>query len=237
VTSGDNVTGYSEKDFFYEKNADLFEVVVDMFDTDARVRAVFQGLGRDVNWGEQSVLEVGAGLGFFSREAARLGANVTASDVGPSLLSRLNDIPEVKKVVCHAEDLPFLDNSFGVVLCSEVLEHVRNQEQSLSEIARVLQPGGLLLITTPNSLWKWTLFVARILRLRPYQGREDWSTPWGLLHKLETAGFTVEMKMGIHIIPFVIHLVRPLINSLVFLEKPFWWAHLNLAIAARRAGR
>jgi SAM-dependent methyltransferase len=48
-----------------------------------------------------------------------------------------------------AQALPFRDDSFEYVLCSEVIEHVPNAHKALGEIARVLRPGGVLLVTWP----------------------------------------------------------------------------------------
>jgi ubiquinone/menaquinone biosynthesis C-methylase UbiE len=47
------------------------------------------------------------------------------------------------------EPLPFDDGSFDLVLCAEILEHVRDVQLLLSEARRVLRPGGTLAVTTP----------------------------------------------------------------------------------------
>src|SRR5262249_4506473 len=52
-------------------------------------------------------------------------------------------------VLSFAAPLPFRDDSFDAILCTSVLEHVDNAEQAVSEIARVMKPGGRLLITVP----------------------------------------------------------------------------------------
>lgn len=46
--------------------------------------------------------------------------------------------------------LPFGRNSFDMVLCSEVLEHIANPPEAIAELARILKPGGYAMITTPN---------------------------------------------------------------------------------------
>jgi ubiquinone/menaquinone biosynthesis C-methylase UbiE len=48
--------------------------------------------------------------------------------------------------------LPFDDGSFDLVLCAETIEHVRDVQLFLSEIRRVLRPGGTLALTTPANL-------------------------------------------------------------------------------------
>ena len=55
-------------------------------------------------------------------------------------------------VACDSVLLPFPDNTFDAVICSELLEHLPEYEQLLSEIARVLRGNGLLYATMPNSL-------------------------------------------------------------------------------------
>ena len=52
-------------------------------------------------------------------------------------------------VQADAAYIPFVDNSFDVVICSELLEHVPNPPDVLNEVYRVLRPGGLLLICVP----------------------------------------------------------------------------------------
>ena len=54
-----------------------------------------------------------------------------------------------------AERLPFADASFDVVVSNHVIEHVRDQALHLSEIHRVLKPGGLVYLAPPNRLWPW----------------------------------------------------------------------------------
>ena len=59
-------------------------------------------------------------------------------------------VPEATHVELAPDaPLPFADSSFGLVLCAETLEHVRDVQLLLSEVRRVLRPAGVLAVTTP----------------------------------------------------------------------------------------
>jgi ubiquinone/menaquinone biosynthesis C-methylase UbiE len=60
------------------------------------------------------------------------------------------DDVEVASVNLNKDPLPYNDNSFDIVTCSEVIEHIDNYRRLLSEIYRVTKKGGLVVITTPN---------------------------------------------------------------------------------------
>jgi len=57
--------------------------------------------------------------------------------------------------VGNALRLPFADQSFDLIVCSEVLEHIPNYEAALKEVARVLKPGGQLVISVPRFWPEW----------------------------------------------------------------------------------
>jgi ubiquinone/menaquinone biosynthesis C-methylase UbiE len=53
----------------------------------------------------------------------------------------------------NAQQLPFHDGSFDYLTCFEMLEHVQSEQQTLSEIKRVLKPGGTLIMSVPHRWW------------------------------------------------------------------------------------
>jgi SAM-dependent methyltransferase len=102
------------------------------------------------------LLDVGAGLMPYFPLFADLVSDYVGNDVaaGPGLTS-----------ISPIEELDLPDASFDVVLCTQVLEHVRRPQQALEEITRVLKPGGYLLLSThgvyphhpdPVDYWRWT---------------------------------------------------------------------------------
>lgn len=104
-----------------------------------------RGLGRN-----ERVLDLGAGDGRLTEvlDAARL----IAADVSPVALERARRRLSAQTRIVELQPyapLPFADSSFDLVLCAETVEHVRDVQMLLSEIRRVLCPGGRLALTTP----------------------------------------------------------------------------------------
>ena len=66
------------------------------------------------------------------------------------ILIELKELKNIDTVIANVEALPFENNYFDKIICTEVLEHIQNPEIAVSEMERVLKPGGKLFITTPN---------------------------------------------------------------------------------------
>jgi len=101
-----------------------------------------------------SVLELGCGTGYLTRELARSGADIVAIDVSPELLeiARANcSAPNVRYEIQNAYELSYPDAVFDSVVGSSVLHHLEIEE-ALREIYRVLKPGGTICFTEPNML-------------------------------------------------------------------------------------
>ena len=70
-----------------------------------------------------------------------------------------------------AEALPFADGSFDVVSAFDVVEHCGSERTALSELRRVVKPGGMVFISVPAYQWLWTEFDARAGHYRRYTRR------------------------------------------------------------------
>jgi ubiquinone/menaquinone biosynthesis C-methylase UbiE/uncharacterized protein YbaR (Trm112 family) len=89
------------------------------------------------------VLDVGAGSGRHSYEAHRLGAGVVAVDVSEAIhVARRNLPAEVLTVQADAEELPFEDATFDLVMAIGVLHHLPDPGRALKSLARLVRPGG-----------------------------------------------------------------------------------------------
>ena len=103
----------------------------------------------------EHALDLGCGDGRLSTYLHARA--LTAADVSSVALKRAADrLPgaEIAQIEPDAP-LPFVDGEFELVLCAETIEHVRDVQLFLSEIRRVLRPGGGLALTTP-AFSRWT---------------------------------------------------------------------------------
>lgn len=101
----------------------------------------------------ENILDVGTGTGWTARNAAFLGANVTAVDIADDLLAAANSLaahikPAIKFRAADAEALPFDDHSFDGVISTFGVMFAGNPDQAAAELARVCRPGGRLVLTT-----------------------------------------------------------------------------------------
>lgn len=150
------------------------------------------------------VLDVGCGQGPYRPLIAGSGLGYVGTDIqGPY---------EAVDVLADARALPFANETVGTVLCSEVLEHLSDPHVALSEAARVLQPGGHLVLSVP--------FLARI-----HEAPHDYFrfTKFALARLATDAGFELtELRECGSIFTFLAHQVSSLVVPPAFgLSMPF----------------
>jgi SAM-dependent methyltransferase len=100
------------------------------------------------------ILDVGAGTGPNGEVLCRYGQCV-ALDLEPVALSLSQDSGHDFRVCADVNHLPFSDNSFDLVVCLDLLEHLEDDLAGTRELKRVVRPGGLVLSFAPafESLW------------------------------------------------------------------------------------
>ena len=112
-------------------------------------------LGADLAGGFDDALEVGAGTGYFSLNLMCSGvirSSLTCTDISAGMLAALTENAQrlglkeqVTTVQTDAEELPFPDASFDLVLGHAILHHIPDLDRAFAEFERVLRPGGRLL--------------------------------------------------------------------------------------------
>lgn len=108
------------------------------------------------------VLDIGCGEGrhslglYVDREVNAIGIDLSTEDLKIAK-SRIKDftVTDTNKSSCafgvgDIQSLPFKDNAYDAVICSEVLEHLESLDNAVSEIVRVLKPGGVLAVSVPR---------------------------------------------------------------------------------------
>lgn len=144
------------------------------------------------------VLDVGCGDGMYAVSAARQGAIVTAADQSDRMLKVARERAaeagvDVRFERADAGRLPFADRSFDLVIAVTVLCFVEEPARALEEAARVLAPGGRLVLADLN---RWNTWSAR-RRVRGWLGLDTWRrarfrSMRALTRLAEYAGLAVE---------------------------------------------
>ncbi|MBV9325660.1 MAG: class I SAM-dependent methyltransferase [Chloroflexi bacterium] len=98
------------------------------------------------------ILDVGCGLGMYVSQFRQFSDDVYGVDIDPDKIGHASEwLPNLR--VSPAEELPFADDSFDIILLNEVIEHVDDDRQSIQEAFRVLAPGGHIVVYAPNRLY------------------------------------------------------------------------------------
>jgi 2-polyprenyl-3-methyl-5-hydroxy-6-metoxy-1,4-benzoquinol methylase len=132
---------------------------------------------------ERRVLDVGCSSGYLARPLVARGCTVVGIEVDP-------EAAEVARRVCSEVlvgdveelELPFEPGSFDVVLCGDLIEHLRDPERFLARVRPLLRDDGRLVLTTPN-VANWSIRLGLLFGRFRYTDR-------GILDRTHTRLFT-----------------------------------------------
>lgn len=140
------------------------------------------------------VLEAGCGEGYGAALLAEVADRVIAVDYDePTAAHVRRSYPAVRMLRGNLVALPLRSSGVDVVATFQVIEHLWDQAEFLTECHRVLRPGGTLLITTPNRI---TFSPGQDVPLNPFHTRELAAAE--LAELLRAAGFVVDFLGGVH---------------------------------------
>ncbi|HVA61399.1 MAG TPA: class I SAM-dependent methyltransferase [Mycobacteriales bacterium] len=138
-------------------------------------------------WSGARVLDVGCASGFLARELVRRGCQVVGIEYDPELAALAREhCEEVIEADLETIDLKerLGDRRFDVVVCGDILEHLRAPEQLLDALRHALNPGGHLVVSVPN-------IAHGSVRLALLTGKFDY-TDTGLLDRTHVRFYTRE---------------------------------------------
>ena len=166
-----------------------------------------------VSTSPKNIVELGAGEGELIKVVLKClpGANVWGSDISKKVIDKAKKNLHGQKVrlgVENIEKLSYRGNSFDLVICCEVLEHVENPEKALREIRRITR-GRIILSVPQEPLWR-VLNIARGKYLRDFgntPGHLNHFTPFQFSRLVERCGFKILLKK--YPLPWQMVLAKP----------------------------
>ncbi len=141
---------------------------------------------------QAKILDLGAGTGMMSEFSYKCRDDLSFIAVDPAENMLKYALPYIKTQVASAEDLPFTEGSFDVVLMGESLHHFNNIDQALKEIVRVLKKEGKIFIYDFDVSTFLGKSICRGEKLLGEPG--NFFVPEILKKKLEDYGFIAEIS-------------------------------------------
>lgn len=169
---------------------------------------------------EVKLLDVGCGDGKFSLEIMKRTSpcELYGIDNNKSIIKE-SQMRGIDVIIVDAQHLPFLEESFDIVVTNQVIEHVLNVDQFLNEVRRVVKKNGIFLLSTPNlcalhnrllvmigqqptCLHVSEIQVGNVLKGVKTHGHIHAFSPSALRDLLKYNNFTVEKMRGTGMYPF-----------------------------------
>lgn len=118
-----------------------------------------------------NILDIGAGTGSDIKVLNKFG-KLTVVDSDKKALELINKSFYKKKLVCDATKIPLKDGSFDLIVAFDVFEHIKNDNEVISECKRLLNKGGFLIFTVPAFMWLFSSYDTSLDHFRRYNKRD-----------------------------------------------------------------
>jgi SAM-dependent methyltransferase len=198
------------------------------------------------------LLDIGCGTGHHMAELRARGFETSGVDGSEEMLARARQVnPGADLRAADVDSLPFPDASFDYVVCIEVLRYLPDPNACLREIARVLRPGGMALVTAQPYFNLNGYFLVNRLPLKRWLGlvplRQFFTTRGGLRRQLQAAGFSEAHVHGVYwgAINWVERLARRAVRfflqrweplDALVCDRPLFRDTANMLLAVARKG-
>ncbi len=216
---------------YYEKLGQDFEGFMSDYDVNRRIHLIQKLLGKNRY---SSILEIGCGTGRISSVLMKYTDDLTVNDISEKLSQQVS-----QKLGCHylsgdCAQLPQDSKHYDLIVSSECIEHTHDPYASLAAITGLLKKDGRLIVTTPNCLWYPVLLIASILRLRKFDGIENWTWPLKTAQWLKSNGFDDIHFSGCHLFPWQIPLVKRALSFFDQFGNGLYLIMINYGFSARK---
>jgi len=115
----------------------------------------------------QRLLEIGCGRGEVLGSFQRLGLDCSGIDISKSSGKNLGNI-DIKKIDVSNDKLPYKENTFDIIYHKSLIEHLYSPMNLMDETYRVLKPGSIVIILTPDWASQMMVFYEDFTHCRPY---------------------------------------------------------------------
>lgn len=189
-------------------------------------RSVYLGLLQSHMKGNTQgpALDLGCGLGGFLPDLQTMGFDVYGADMDFESLQYCVERGFAKCMQTDSYVLPFADNSFELITLFDAIEHIEDDHRVMAEVARILKPGGKVIISVPA----YQFLFANNDRVAQHFRRYNRRTVRELY---EGAGLTVERNTHSNVFLFPVILPIVLVSKLLesVLDKERKASHSNLS--------
>jgi SAM-dependent methyltransferase len=194
------------------------------------------------------LLDVGCAGGFLVQEAVRRGWQAEGVELSPFASQHARETLGLKVQTGSLRGAAFPSDHFRAVFMDDVIEHFEDPLVESMEVARVLEPGGIFVLHTPNAASPWRhLMGSKWVHLKPDE-HLFYFDPATLTRLLEKAGFEVlsaapcSKATNLHyifgvagkLLPGLTHIVNGILGRSTFWRKPFPFRGGGMQIVARK---
>jgi SAM-dependent methyltransferase len=159
---------------------------------------------------------------------------LTVSDISEKLAKDVGKRLRVNWMRQDACSLAIPDESFHLVISSECIEHTPKPNYALREMARIVKPGGFIIITSPNKLWYPVLWLSMISKIRNFSGNENWLFPWKAASILSDGGITDIRIRGCHLFPWQIPFAKHVLPVFDRFDRLLYPVMINYGVGGKK---
>ena len=195
-----------DKKNFYNNIANQFSDLKNEFDTIRRKKILIDEFLFSLDYKNKKIIECGCADGYFIQQILNFNKNnnidICGCDISEKLLKIANDKNKDINFFLHDINNSKLQNKYDIIISSEVIEHCKNPKKALEHLCNSLNKEGYLILSTPNKKWEGLVKFASKIKIRPFQGYENFLTYNDIKEILIKNNFKILRFKGIHLYPF-----------------------------------